>query len=220
MGAPLICDRVAVRPSVVCRHGSGARSPFLWPRACPRSGCGPIVQEAAREVVRAGLGRWVRRVVVLGDGAEWIWKQAWAQLALPGVEVLEILDFYHAGEHLAQAATAVYGGQSEVGTAPSSPPVPGPDRPGCARPPGGAPLAPALQSAPSPAAAPVPLRLPLPQSGRYDPTVPSLPFRLPAPRPPQSPDHKSAVRPAMASSLTRPIAHAILQALFHYHGSR
>jgi hypothetical protein len=77
--------------------------------------CDEFWPRLAREAVRAGLGRWVTRVVVLADGAEWIWKQARTQLALPGVEVIEILDFYHASEHLAQAATAVYGGQSEVG---------------------------------------------------------------------------------------------------------
>jgi hypothetical protein len=78
--------------------------------------CDDFWPRLAREAVRAGLGRWVRRVVVLADGAEWIWRQARCQLALPGVEVVEILDFYHASQHLAQAATAVYGGQSEVGT--------------------------------------------------------------------------------------------------------
>ena len=35
--------------------------------------------------------------------------------SIPGVEVVEILDFYHASQHLAKAAAAVYGPQSEVG---------------------------------------------------------------------------------------------------------
>jgi hypothetical protein len=65
--------------------------------------------------VRAGLGRHIKRVVVLADGAEWIWHQARCQLGLPGVEVIEILDFYHASQHLAQVATARYGAESEVG---------------------------------------------------------------------------------------------------------
>lgn len=78
--------------------------------------CDDFWPRLAREALRAGLGRWVTRVVVLADGADWIWHQARTQLALPGVEVVEILDFYHASEHLAQAATAVYGRQSEVGT--------------------------------------------------------------------------------------------------------
>jgi hypothetical protein len=57
----------------------------------------------------------VQRVVVLADGAAWIWLQARCQLACSGVEVVEILDFYHASQHLAQAAVAAYGAQSEVG---------------------------------------------------------------------------------------------------------
>lgn len=65
--------------------------------------------------MRAGLGHGVTRVVILADGAEWIGKQARCQLALPGVEVIEILDFSHASQHLAQAVTAVSGAQSEVG---------------------------------------------------------------------------------------------------------
>jgi hypothetical protein len=105
-------------PTVVADAAGGDRHYGLGP-SCYAAGlepCDDFWPRLAREAVRAGLGRWVRRVVVLADGAEWIWKQARTQLALPGVEVVEILDFYHACEHLAQAATAVYGGQSEVGT--------------------------------------------------------------------------------------------------------
>jgi hypothetical protein len=105
-------------PTVVEDAEDGDRHYVLGP-SCYAAGlepCDDFWPRLAREAVRAGLGRWVRRVVVLADGAEWIWKQARTQLALPGVEVVEILDFYHAGEHLAQAATAVYGGQNEVGT--------------------------------------------------------------------------------------------------------
>jgi hypothetical protein len=53
--------------------------------------------------------------VVLADGAEWIWHQARCQLGVPGVEVIEILDFYHASQHLAQVAAAIYGAESAVG---------------------------------------------------------------------------------------------------------
>ena len=91
---------LALGSSLYCA-GLEASSDF-WPRL-------------GREAVRAGLGRGVTRVVVLADGAEWIWQQARDQLAFPGVEVVEILDFYHASQHLAQAAAAVYGAQSEVG---------------------------------------------------------------------------------------------------------
>jgi len=91
---------LALGPSCYCAGLESANE--FWPRLL-------------REARRAGLGQGVKRVVVLADGAEWIWLQARCQLAFSGVEVVEILDFYHASQHLAQAATAVYGAQSEVG---------------------------------------------------------------------------------------------------------
>jgi ribosomal protein L34E len=91
---------VALGPSLYCA-GVESHTDF-WPRLL-------------REAQRAGLGQGVKRVVVLADGADWIWGQARAQLAFPGVEVVEILDFYHASQHLAKAAAAAYGAQSEVG---------------------------------------------------------------------------------------------------------
>jgi len=60
-----------------------------------------------REAWRCGLGRGVRQVVLLGDGGEWIWLGGRA-LRLPGVEVIEILDFYHASEYLAEVARLVF----------------------------------------------------------------------------------------------------------------
>lgn len=85
---------------------------LYWAGLEPSTDFGPRLVRAA---MRAGLGRGVKRIVVLADGAEWIWLQARCQLAFPGVEVVEVLDFYHASQHLAQAAGAVYGSQSEVG---------------------------------------------------------------------------------------------------------
>ncbi len=47
------------------------------------------------EAGRRGLGLpAVRTVVALGDGAPWIWRHAHAYLALPGVEVVEIIALY------------------------------------------------------------------------------------------------------------------------------
>jgi hypothetical protein len=67
------------------------------------------------EAVRAGLGGpVVKTVVVLADGAEWIWRRAGPFLAVPGVRVVEIVDIYHAFEHLGAVADAVFG----PGTAP------------------------------------------------------------------------------------------------------
>jgi hypothetical protein len=62
-----------------------------------------------REACRRGLGRGVRVVVLLGDGADWIWLAGRTHLALPGVHLIEILDFYHACEHLATVAHVVFG---------------------------------------------------------------------------------------------------------------
>ena len=61
-------------------------------------------------VVAMGLGgRQVRRVIVLGDGAEWIWRRAAAFLGVVGVEVIEIVDLWHARQHLWHVAHAVFG---------------------------------------------------------------------------------------------------------------
>lgn len=65
-------------------------------------------ERLAREAVRAGLGRGVRTVVLLADGAAWIWLAGRTQLALAGVEVVEIVDYYHACEHLGTVASAVF----------------------------------------------------------------------------------------------------------------
>jgi len=51
----------------------------------------------------------VRTVVARGDGAEWIWRHARAFLALPGVELVEIIDLYHAYEYLWAVGNAVFG---------------------------------------------------------------------------------------------------------------
>jgi hypothetical protein len=42
----------------------------------------------------------VALVVVLGDGAEWIWRYARQFMAVGLVEVVEIVDIFHAYEHL------------------------------------------------------------------------------------------------------------------------
>jgi len=47
-------------------------------------------------------------VVALGDGGRWIWKQA--KINFP--KATQILDFYHAAEHLSEIAKAWYGAQT------------------------------------------------------------------------------------------------------------
>ena len=48
-------------------------------------------------------------VVVLGDGADWIWRYAWQFLGRKGVAVIEIVDIFHAWGHLWKVANAVFG---------------------------------------------------------------------------------------------------------------
>ena len=65
-------------------------------------------QDFARQVVataqRRGLG-WARQVAVLGDGAKWIWKLATRRF--PGA--VQIVDWFHAREHLWALAQLLYG---------------------------------------------------------------------------------------------------------------
>jgi len=59
------------------------------------------------EAVRRGLHQ-ATQVVVLGDGAPWIWNLATAQFA----DAVHIVDLYHAREHLAVVGNLVHGAQS------------------------------------------------------------------------------------------------------------
>jgi len=69
------------------------------------------------EACRRGLGtKRVRLVVVLGDGADWIWHYAAVFLAVAGVEIVEIVDLYHALEHLGRVAGVVLGSGSLAAT--------------------------------------------------------------------------------------------------------
>jgi hypothetical protein len=63
-----------------------------------------------REATRRGFAQTPRRVV-LGDGALWIWTLA--DEHFPGA--LQIVDRFHAKEHLSTVAKAVYGVTSELG---------------------------------------------------------------------------------------------------------
>jgi hypothetical protein len=59
------------------------------------------------EVVRRGLGR-AKKVTVLADGAKWIWGIA--EEHFPGAT--QIVDLYHAREHLGELAKLLYGVKS------------------------------------------------------------------------------------------------------------
>jgi hypothetical protein len=62
---------------------------------------------------RQGLGSAaLSLIVVLGDGADWIWRYAARFLAVGTAEIVEIVDIYHAWEHLGTVANAVFGAGS------------------------------------------------------------------------------------------------------------
>jgi hypothetical protein len=62
-----------------------------------------------REAVRRGFDR-AERKVVIGDGATWIWKLA--DELFPGA--VEVVDLFHAKEHLSDVGKAVHGPTSEL----------------------------------------------------------------------------------------------------------
>ena len=70
-----------------------------------------VAQRAQREARRRGFDAAPRRVV-LGDGAEWIWNLAGEQF--PGA--IEIVDLYHAKQHLCDVAKAIYGAGTDLAT--------------------------------------------------------------------------------------------------------
>jgi hypothetical protein len=66
---------------------------------------GPLIYA---EAVRRGIDR-AEKVSILGDGAKWIWGIA--EEHFPGAT--QIVDLYHAREHLAKVAKLVYGAKSK-----------------------------------------------------------------------------------------------------------
>jgi len=85
---------LALGPSVCCAGLETAE--LFWYRVAAVAGGG-------------GLGRTTRTVVVLADRADWIWTRAAPFVGGPGREVVEIVDIYHAYEHLWMVGNAVFG---------------------------------------------------------------------------------------------------------------
>ncbi len=69
----------------------------------------PFAQRVVREAARRGFGAAERRVVI-GDGAAWIWNIAAEHF--PGA--VEIVDVFHAAEHLFDIGRAVYGDDNDL----------------------------------------------------------------------------------------------------------
>lgn len=72
----------------------------------------PFAQRVERAAVRRGFDR-ARRQVVLGDGAPWIWNLA--SEAFP--RAIQIVDRFHAKEHLSDGAKAVSSAPNALGDA-------------------------------------------------------------------------------------------------------
>jgi hypothetical protein len=71
-----------------------------------------FAQRVAREARRRGFDR-ARRQAVLGDGAPWIWNIAGEYFP----DARQIVDRFHAKEHLSAVAKVLYGAPSDVGDA-------------------------------------------------------------------------------------------------------
>jgi hypothetical protein len=74
-------------------------------------GLSPFAARVEREAVRRGFDRASRRVV-LGDGARWIWNIA--DEAFP--DAVQIVDRFHAKQHLSEVSKAIYGPDSDLGS--------------------------------------------------------------------------------------------------------
>jgi hypothetical protein len=90
-----------VEPSDVALRASAAVCPPVWGAEAARRGARDVRGWKGRANSTAVL----RAVIVLGDGARWIWEAA---AALFG-DRLELVDFYHAAEHGGVLAAALGG---------------------------------------------------------------------------------------------------------------
>ena len=83
--------------------GNPLRDPDSTSYVGTYQGCREIAILLHQEARRRGLDQ-AKRVVFIGDGAAWIWENA--RLTFP--DAIEILDFYHACEHVGQLAAAIH----------------------------------------------------------------------------------------------------------------
>lgn len=96
-------DAEMVAPSYVAARVSAEEfGPRLLAEAARRGALEVVGWEGP--ITQRGLAK-LREVVVLGDGSVWIWNLAAEHFG----ERIEILDFYHASEHIWTVAKAIYG---------------------------------------------------------------------------------------------------------------
>ena len=97
----------------LCRDQTKGRAHLTWGHASYGAGfesAEDFWYRAYVEACRRGLDTpTVQTVVVLGDGAEWIWQRAATFLGGGHREVVEIVDIYHAYGYLWDAGTALFG---------------------------------------------------------------------------------------------------------------
>ena len=89
--------------TITGEDGEPVRDPASTSYTGTFQGCREAGILLRQEAVRRGLGR-AQQVICLGDGAAWVWENR--RLNFPGA--LEILDFYHATEHVGSLAKALH----------------------------------------------------------------------------------------------------------------
>ena len=94
-------DGTPVRDAGSVTYSAGIESAALPDAAATLA---PFAARVDREAQRRGFDRAARRVV-LGDGAAWIWRLA--DEGCPGA--IQIVDLFHAKQHLSEVATALFG---------------------------------------------------------------------------------------------------------------
>lgn len=96
--------RRPVNPSyVAARETASNFAPRLGTEAA-RRGALDIIGWRGRDTDGGGQQTVLRRVVIIGDGAKWIWEHVATTF---GSERIEILDWYHCCQLLGTVATAV-----------------------------------------------------------------------------------------------------------------
>jgi Uncharacterised protein family (UPF0236) len=90
--------------TVTTADGEPLRDPDSTSYVGTFAGCSALGIRLRQEAVRRGLGC-AQQVVFLGDGAAWVWEVA--RLNFP--DAVQILDFYHATEYVAELATLLFG---------------------------------------------------------------------------------------------------------------
>ena len=80
-----------------------------WPHAGISEEVPPFARRVEREIVRTGFCS-APRQVFLGDGAPWIWNLA--DMIAP--DAIQIIDLYHAKEHLSKLANKLFGCDTDL----------------------------------------------------------------------------------------------------------